>query len=64
MDFGAHIPAQQLDAKLTPDNLWSSIWAAVPAATREYLSHTIAYRRRVGPLTVEACFQDLLLAGK
>ena len=55
---------QQLEAKLNPDNLWPSLLAAVPTATREYLSRTRAYQRRVGPLTMEACFQDILLAGK
>ena len=44
--------------------MWPSLKAAVPTAPREYLSRTRAYHRRVGPVTVEACFQDLLLAGK
>ena len=55
-DFVAYMRAQQLEAKLSPDNLWPSFWAAVPTATREHLSCTRAYPRRVGPLTVEACF--------
>ena len=63
-DFVAYMRKQQLEGKLAPDNLWSSLWTAIPTAIREYLARTRAYQRRVGLLTVEACFQDVLLAGK
>ena len=62
--FVAYMRGQQLEAKCSPDNLWPSLRASVPTVTREYLSRSRAYQRHVGPLAVEACFQDLLLAGK
>ena len=55
---------QHLEAKLSPNNLWPFLWPAVPTATREYLARTRGYQRGVGPLTVEGCFQDVLLSGK
>lgn len=55
-DFVAYMDAQLFEAQLTPDNLWPSIRATVPTATRKYLSCTRAYQRHDGLPTGEACF--------
>ena len=43
-DFVAYMRKQQLEGKLAPDNLWSSLWTAIPTAIREYLARTRAYQ--------------------